>query len=202
MTLLESARELFRNPPWLEIAANAANLASIALATRNSVHTWWTGILGCALFGRLFFAAHLYADVTLQLFFIATSAVGWWHWLHSNGAPLERPVAHTTRRELAVILPAGLSLAGGYGWLLHRFTNAYAPFWDSAVLTFSIVGQLLLMRRKVETWLFWFAANTLAVPLFLSRGLHLTALFYVLFWFNAPIGYFRWRREVAARARS
>jgi hypothetical protein len=33
----------------LEISANAVNALSILLAGRNSVHTWWTGIIGCAL---------------------------------------------------------------------------------------------------------------------------------------------------------
>jgi nicotinamide mononucleotide transporter len=44
----------------LEISANAVNALSILLAARNSVHTWWTGILGCALFGAVFFLSRLY----------------------------------------------------------------------------------------------------------------------------------------------
>lgn len=196
MTLPETFRELVRHPPWLELAANAVNLVSIALATRNSVHTWWTGILGCGLFARLFFTGQLYADVTLQAFFVATSVLGWWHWLHARGIRIERPVTRTTAAELALTVPIGALAAVGYGWLLHRFTDAYAPFIDSAVLALSVVGQLLLMRRKLETWVFWFAANTLAVPLFASRELWLTAFFYTLFWLNAPLGLLRWRREL------
>jgi nicotinamide mononucleotide transporter len=60
----------------LEIGANAVNALSIVLAARNSVHTWWTGIVGCALFGAVFFLSRLYADTLLQVFFIGTSAVG------------------------------------------------------------------------------------------------------------------------------
>ena len=195
MTPLETVQELLLNPPWLELAANAVNLVSIALATRNSVHTWWTGILGCLLFGWLFFIGQLYADVTLQAFFVLTSALGWWHWLHDRGQAVERPVTRTSPAEMSLTLPAGVLTALGYGWLLHRFTDAYAPFIDSTVLALSIVAQLLLLRRKLETWLFWFAANTLAVPLYASRGLWLTAFFYALFWLNAPLGLLRWRRE-------
>lgn len=50
----------------LEIAANVTVAASILLAGRNSVHTWWTGIIGCTLFGLVFYEARLYADVVLQ----------------------------------------------------------------------------------------------------------------------------------------
>jgi nicotinamide mononucleotide transporter len=198
MTLPETLRELLRNPPWLEITANAVNLVSIALATRNSVHTWWTGILGCVLFAWLFFTGQLYADVTLQVFFIVTSVLGWWHWLHARGLRIERPVTRTTAAELSFTIPAGALAALGYGWLLHRFTNAYAPFLDSTVLALSVVAQLLLMRRKLETWIFWFVANSLAIPLFASRELWLTAFFYTLFWINAPLGFLRWRRTTQA----
>ena len=73
----------------LEIAANALATASIVLAARNNIHSWWTSIAGCALFGFVFFEARLYADVTLQFFFIGASIAGWWLWLHgAAGEPI------------------------------------------------------------------------------------------------------------------
>src|SRR5580698_5002134 len=65
----------------LEVGATAANAASVFLAARNSVHTWWVGIVGCALFGVVFLATRLYADALLQGFFVVTSVLGWWQWL-------------------------------------------------------------------------------------------------------------------------
>ena len=196
MTLPETLTGILRDPPWLEIIANAINLTAIFRATHNSIHTWWTGILGCALFGWLFFTSQLYADVTLQMFFIITSALGWWHWLHDHGIRAARPITRTAPAELGIILALAALSALGYGWILHSFTDAYAPFIDSAVLALSVAAQFLLMRRKLETWVFWFAVNSLAVPLFASRELWITAFFYTLFWINAPIGFFRWQREM------
>lgn len=201
MTLPETLRTLLRDPPWLEVAANAVNLVSIALATRNSIHTWWTGIAGCALFGWLFFSARLYADVTLQVFFVATSVAGWWQWLHRDGRREERPITRASRATFARVVPASLAAAFGYGWLLHRFTDAYAPFADALLLTFSVAAQLLLMQRRLETWILWFVANSIAVPLYVARDLWLTAFFYTLFWINAPLGFLTWRRTLAAPPR-
>jgi nicotinamide mononucleotide transporter len=182
-----------------EIAANLVNAASILLAGMNSVHTWWVGIIGCVLFGLLFFSARLYADATLQVFFIITSAVGWWQWLHGNrGAEL--PVRRTAPLPFACMVAASALVAAGYGWLLHRFTDAYAPFLDSLVLAFSVIAQLLLMRRHYESWWCWLVVNTVAVPLFLSRGLTITAVLYAVFWVNAVVALVRWRRLLPARA--
>ncbi|MGG2397798.1 nicotinamide riboside transporter PnuC [Pseudomonas sp. SH1-B] len=182
-------------PSSLEIFANLFYLLSVVLAARNSVHTWAVGLVGCVLFGWLFFSVQLYADVTLQLFFIGTSLLGWWSWLYGRkGAAL--PISRASRVGLCQALALAVLVAIAYGALLHHFTDAYAPFIDSLVLTFSVLAQLLLMRRKLETWYGWLLVNTLAVPLFVSRELYLTAFIYVLFWFNAWYGLYAWRREL------
>ncbi len=182
----------------LELAANAVNTASIVLAGRNSVHTWWLGVIGCALFGWLFYTTQLYADATLQIFFIGTSVWGWWTWLHGRGGG-ERPVTRSTPRLIAIFTMLGAILAAAYGWMLHRFTDAYAPFSDSTVLAFSVLAQFLLMARKVESWWGWLLVNTLSVPLFASRGLWITAVLYGAYWINAVISLRHWNK-LAARA--
>ncbi|MCA6061667.1 nicotinamide mononucleotide transporter [Thalassolituus sp. ST750PaO-4] len=176
----------------LEIACNLITTISILLAGRNSVHTWWTGIIGCVLFGLLFFQAQLYADVTLQIFFVATSAYGWMHWRRGNNGQA-RPVTRAGLRHVALIAPLGLLVASLYALILHRFTDAYAPLLDSLVLTFSVIAQWLLMQRRLEAWWFWLLVNTIAVPLFASRELYLTSFLYACYWVNAIIAFFYWR---------
>jgi nicotinamide mononucleotide transporter len=176
-----------------EVAANGLNALSILLAGCNSIHTWWTGIGGCLLFGAVFFSARLYADVTLQAFFIVTSIIGWWTWLGGvRGKQL--PVRRTRPSVTTLLFITGVVVAGIYGWLLHQFTEAYAPFVDSAVLAFSILGQFLLMGRRYECWWCWLSVNTIAVPLYISRGLYVTAVLYAAFWLNAIAALIRWRQ--------
>ncbi|MEW9625111.1 nicotinamide mononucleotide transporter [Rhodanobacter geophilus] len=69
----------------LEIAANLLAGASILLAGRNSVHTWWTGIVGCGLFALVFLDSRLYADAVPQAFFVITSIVGLMRWCPAKG---------------------------------------------------------------------------------------------------------------------
>lgn len=177
----------------LEIAANIFTALAIVLAGRNNVHTWWTGIVGCTLFGILFSQNRLYADVALQVFFVATSFYGWWKWLRgAHGKPL--PITHAGRATLLRTLLAGVAGTAAYGALLHFHTDAFAPFPDSTVLVFSIIGQVLMMQRRVENWPVWLLVNTIAVPLYASRGLYLTAVLYAGFWINAAISWRNWRQ--------
>jgi nicotinamide mononucleotide transporter len=180
----------------LELAANGFVAVSILLAGRNNVHTWWTGIVGCTLFGVLFARNRLYADVALQVFFVATSAVGWWKWKRGDhGDPL--PITHASAANLMWTVPLGVVATAAYGALLHFTTNAYAPFLDSAVLVFSIIGQVLMMQRRVENWAFWLLVNSIAAPLYLSRDLVLTAVLYAGFWINAVVSWRSWYRLAA-----
>lgn len=181
-----------------EAAANLFNAAAILLAARNSIHTWWTSIVGCSLFAYVFFEARLYADVTLQIFFIGASAAGWWRWAGGRrSVPL--PVRRTPARHAIALGVAALLVAAGYGMLLRRFTDAYAPFLDSLILTFSVLGQFLLVERRIENWWCWLVVNTIAVPLYFTRGLYVTSALYVAFWVNALVALLHWRRLLAER---
>jgi nicotinamide mononucleotide transporter len=181
----------------LEIAANVVVTVSIWLAARNHSATWPTGIVGCALFSVVFLRSQLYADATLQLFFISTNVIGWWQWFHPRlpNATGQRPITQAKRKTLSWMVVAGIAVAAVYGWLLHRFTNAFMPYMDAAVLALSVIAQCLQMQRKIETWPFWLGVNTLSVGLFASRGLLLTAVLYAAYWVNAWYGWWRWRRE-------
>jgi nicotinamide mononucleotide transporter len=196
---------MFLGTSYLEWSAVIMTAICIFLAGRNNIHTWWTGIVACLLYGALFFQAKLYADVTLQVFFIATSIIGWVGWVAKTkivgrSAPaaiempvkVELPITKATPKTMLIMLGVAVVVAAAYGLLLHTFTDAYAPWIDSTVLTLSVVAQLLLMRRQVQNWPVWVFVNTLSVPLYFNRELYLSAAMYAVFWVNALVSWKHW----------
>lgn len=181
----------------LEIVANISLVASVWLAARNSIHTWGIGIVACALFGVLFYQAKLYADVHLQIFYIVTSAWGWWYW-RGRQTHQEAPIKRSTLKLVLLLTLCGFVIAAAYGLILKYYTAAFAPMIDSIVLVFSVIAQCLLMGRRIENWYAWILVDTIAVPLYGVRELYLTAFIYLLFWFNAWYGLYKWRKELAA----
>jgi nicotinamide mononucleotide transporter len=205
----------------LEIAANVFNLLSVWFSAKNNVHTWWSGIVACALYGLLFFEVRLYADVTLQAFFVASCVVGWWNWLRGGrglraepapvesgsspplstaDVPAELPITRVALTTAVLLGALALAATLGYGWLLHALTDAASPFIDSAVLALSVLAQLLMVARKVETWPVWFLVDCIAVPLYASKGLWPTAAVYAFFLVLVVMGWVRWRRLVVTQA--
>ena len=182
----------------LEISANVMVAVAIFLAGRNSVHTWWVGIIGCILFGFLFFEAKLYADVTLQVFFVMTGLIGWYQWTGGR-AKTPLPITRTKSSTLGIAIVVGIGVGVAYAALLYNFTDAYSPGWDTALLVGSVIGQILMMNRKIENWGFWLIVNTIAVPLFISRGLYLTSVLYAAYWLHSIYAYRKWSSEMAAQ---
>lgn len=88
---------------------------------------------------HVFFDAKLCADVTLQTFFTVTSVVGWWRWCQP-GSVVELPIRRTRASQMGLLAATGVVVGLGYGWLLHRFTDAFVPVLDSVVLVFSVLG--------------------------------------------------------------
>ncbi len=183
----------------LEIAANSVMVAAVFLAARNHISTWPLGIVGCVLFAVLYFQANLFANVTLQFFFIITNFIGWSMWQNPSTLNEVLPVTSVKLSTIALFLmPLSIVTALIYGVFLSYTTDAALPIIDSLVLTFSITAQFLLMGRKLQSWHFWIVVNTVSVPLFASQGLYLTSFVYALFWVNAVYGYWHWSQDMKA----
>lgn len=187
-----------RDVSELEVAANLISTVAIVLAGRNSVHTWWIGIVGCVLFAVLLWQAALPAGATLQVFFIGACVYGWWNWERGGPGGQELPVRRAGLRLLGLLVLGGVAVTLGYAWLMVRTTDTAAPVPDSAVLAFSIVAQLLLMFRRIETWWFWILVNGIGIPLYASRGLYLTACFSVVVLGTSALSLRHWRRLLTA----
>ena len=183
----------------LEVAGNVFTLASVYLARRNSVHTWWTGLVAVSLYGVLFFGVKLYADVVLQVFFFGTCVVGWRQWLHGGAGGGELPISDLTDRQRWLAGAAVLGAALFFGTMFGRFTDAALPYADSYILGGSVVAQLLMMRRKRDHWWIWITVDVVAIGVYAMKELYLTSAVYGVLLVLCVQGVAEWRRLYAAQ---
>ena len=174
----------------------ATGAICVWLVTRGNLWNWPVGLANNIVFAILFWKARLFADFGLQGVYFALGLWGWWQWMHGGTHRAPLPVTRTRKNEwiaIAVFLTAGTW--GLRGLLLA--VNGAAPFWDAITTTICLAAQYLLCRKRIENWLLWIAADLIYVPLYLSRGLPLTAILYAGFIGLCIVGLKRWSRELA-----
>ncbi len=187
-------------PSTLEWIAVALGVANISLLVRRSIWNYPFGIAMVALYFLIFQEARLYSDMLLQPFFAVVQIMGWWAWARAGGLDGPVAVARMGPRQRWLWLAATAVATLAWGWGMHRFTNAAAPWWDAAVAMGSVAAQVMLLRRYIENWVVWILVDMLAIGLYLSRGLYLTAGLYALFLTLCIWGFIEWRRAELAGA--
>lgn len=181
---------------WIESFGVLTGLISVWLTVRNNVWCWFWGIVSVTLYVGVFFRERLYADMSLQIVFIATNLYGWYVWLRGG--------EHHTKRVITKIpLPTAVTLAIGTlcyavmtGWLLKRTTDASLPEMDAFLTSMSLAAVWMQARKYREHWLVWFAADVLYVGMFVWKSLWMTAVLYAVFTVLAVIGFVEWNKEV------
>ncbi len=173
--------QLWNQPvTWAELLGFVTGGACVWLTVRSLVANFPVGIANCAFFLVLFASARLWADAVLQVVFVVLGFLGWWKWLHGGEQRTPLVVVRASRSGLAACV--GFVILGTVGLtLLLRAAHDSAPFWDALTTCLSLAAQWLLNTKKVETWWFWAVADCIYIPLYVSKGLYLTGLVYVLF---------------------
>ncbi|MEU6758474.1 nicotinamide riboside transporter PnuC [Streptomyces sp. NPDC046685] len=185
---------------WTEVLGFVTGALCVWLVARQHIANWPIGIANNVFFIVLFAQAGLYADAGLQIVFIALAAYGWWSWTHGGGPGTTGalPVRRTTRTEWAWLAAAGAVGVLALTLLLSRATDSTVPFWDALTTGLSLAATYGQCRKLVESWWLWIAADLIYIPLYVYKGLHLTALLYVGFLALCVAGLAGWRRTLPA----
>jgi len=180
----------------VELVAVAFGLVSVYLSAREHIVSWPTAIVNVAIFFFLFWKAKLYADAVLQLFYLALSAYGWYEWMYGGARHTRLKVSRATRMNWMVVTPLFLAGGIGLGAVLARYTDSPMPYYDALLTSASLEAQWMMTRKLLENWVIWILADLVYVPVFIMRGLPLTALQYAIFLVLAAIGYVGWRQSL------
>lgn len=200
MDLNQIVQELpgqLRATSWPERIAVLFGLLQVLLAWKNKVWLYPAGLISTAIYTWLYVqpGVGLYAEGLLNMYYFIMSIYGWWLWTR------RRDTGHTTRIGRATVLEWGITaiIALG-GWLLlfvllRQLTDSDVPAWDAFVSATAWAGMWLLARHRLENWLLLNLSNAAAIPLYLHKGLALTALLTLVLFIVAIAGYMSWRKQ-------
>jgi nicotinamide mononucleotide transporter len=189
---------------WLNLASAIEGISFVTgaicvwLTVKENVWNFPIGLLNVATFVVVFWRAELYGDAGLQVVYFVLGLIGWYLWLYGGERRTALKVERAGPVELAVVSLACIASAFALWWVLYHHTGGVAV-WDAVTTALSLGAQWLLNRKKLESWIGWIVVDVIYVPLYLYKGLYLTAILYAVFLCMAVMGFMHWRRTYRAR---
>lgn len=179
----------------LESAGVLTGILCVWLAAKNNIWNWPIAIISVSIYIVIFLEAKLYADMGLQVYFMAMNIYGWYFWSRKSANAPKVPVKRISKKEMILSLLGVAVFTALLGFLLFKKTDAAFPFIDSFCTACSLVAQLFMARKVLENWLIWVFVDIIYVGVYLAKDLNLTAGMYALYIYIALTGYLAWRKD-------
>lgn len=192
---MDSFLSEFGSKSPVEVIAVALGIIYVILATRQNTWCWPSAIISTTLFTWIFYAEGLYQQAVLQVFYIAMGVYGWRQWLRGGegGAPLD--VSNWPVRRHLILIALTVGLTALTGWLAARYTSTPFPYLDAFTTWGSVAATLLMTRKVLESWVYWFIIDILIVVLTIRTGIPTTSVLYAVYVIMAVVGFISWRRS-------
>ncbi len=184
----------------LEYFGVASGLLYLFLEIKQHRAMWIVGFLTSFAYIFVFFFAKIYADMGLNIYYVAISIYGFRKWSES-GEKRKKQEAETilyrrlTLRSLLGTVSATAVLYGLLYAVLHKWTDSPIPVGDAFTTAAGIVATWMLARRIIEHWIYWIIINFVSVYLYYLRDLYPTMLLYFCYALLAFAGLYMWKKK-------
>jgi nicotinamide mononucleotide transporter len=186
---------------YIELLGAILGIIYVFFSIRQNILTWPVGLLTSVLYVWVFFDSKLYADMGLQMYYVAISIYGWYEWLRGNSSNKSEPlkVIRLTGHLALILASVSFVLFFLMWFILKNYTDSPVPFADSLATSLSIVATWMLARKILEHWLVWIFVDAFSIGLFWYKDLLPTVILFIVYTGMAVVGFIEWKKEIKVR---
>lgn len=180
---------------WEAVAVLLA-LAYLVFAMKGSIWCWAAAFTSTAIYTVLFWNVALLMESLLNVYYMAMAIYGYWMWTRGGNKHAGVNIVSwglTTHIKL-ISVTAAISLVVGH--FMATQTQAALPYLDAATTCFAVMTTYLVAKKVLENWIYWFIIDAVSIYLYVSKGLMLTAVLFILYLGMVVFGYFMWRKTM------
>ena len=178
---------------WEAMAVVLA-IAYLLRAVRENILCWYCALFSTAIYIYLFWNVSLLMESALNVYYLLMAVYGWYQWKYGGKQNSALQIQTlSVQNNLLIILTVLLATAIS-GWLLSEHSAAAWPFVDSFTTWGSVVTTFMVAKKVLENWLYWLVIDSVSIPLYIDRGLYLTAFLFLVYLFIVVAGYLNWRK--------
>ena len=182
------------NPILLEITAVVFAIIYLLLAVKQDVRCWYAAIFSSGLYFFIMMSANLYMEAYLQIFYILMAIYGWFQWNKVSQDKSNFYVRTWSMKQHFIVISLVILLAYISGSLLNIYTEAALPFIDAFTTWGAIIATYMVAKKLLENWIYWFVIDSISILLFMSRGLYLTSVLFLVYLIIIYFGYKSWTK--------
>jgi nicotinamide mononucleotide transporter len=176
-----------------EVVAVLLAIAYLLLAVQENIICWYCALFSTAIFIFLFWNVSLLMESALNVFYFIMAIYGWQQWKYGGKNKSGVLISTLNIRQNIMIIGIILIITLISGWLLAQNTDAAWPYVDSLTTWASVITTVMVAKKILDNWLYWLVIDSISVPLYIDRGLYLTAILFLGYLVIVIFGYFKWR---------
>ncbi len=181
---------------YIEVIAASLGLIAIYLQIRQKVIYWPVSIVLVSLYIAVYIEAKLYADMSLQVYYLVISFYGWYYWMFGKKKQEKKvPVTRASKKTLFWSLIAAIAFFIGISQILVYLTDSDVPYLDAFTTALSFVATWMLTRKIIENWLIWIVVDAVSSGLYIYKGLYPTTVLFIVLTVLAVVGYRQWMKD-------
>ncbi|MGL4994320.1 MAG: nicotinamide riboside transporter PnuC [Bacteroidales bacterium] len=187
----------------IEILGTVSGLLYLYLEIKQRPTMWIVGIITSLAYLFVFFNAKIYADASLQMYYVVISFYGLFLWRRSLRGGALKQQNENSNIEYRVMSIETWGYIIGFSILLFivmftilsLYTDSPIPIGDAITTSLSIVATWMLAKRYIEHWGFWVVINFISIYNYWIRELNYTVLLYIFYGVFAIVGLYTWKKQ-------
>ncbi len=190
---------------WLEYLAVFAGIASVWYSRKEHILVYPVGLVNTIIYIYLSFKFHLPGEASVNFYYTIMSIYGWYMWMKKDDKK-EEVLLRVTWSDTTMIRNQFLFFGAFFvvifaaeTFLKHIFFEGVIPWADAFASATAFTGMWLMTRKKVESWYWWIATNITSIPLYFTKGLVFTSVYYIVLLFMAVFGLVEWIKRAKQR---
>lgn len=197
----------------IEMIAAIFGLVSVLFSIKKKIWVYPTGIISTLLYVYILYAFGLVGDMLINVYYTVMSIYGWLLWSKNQNEYYEVSVKKATSKDwkiaavLFVLSSIFVAFVYYYKPILEQWQTGvqqavglhhldWANWLDVFTTSLFLVGMWFMAKRRIENWIFWIIADFISVPMYIYKGLGITAIQFVIFTYLAIRGYLEWRKAL------
>jgi len=184
---------------WLELLGLLTGVLCVWLLIRENILTFPLGLLYAVITVVVVARHNLFADVILNLYYVAMNAYGWYFWTYGGRerrGPEQLLVSWVPRIQWLGLIAIMIVGTVAMGWYFATQTTAALPYPDSFTTVASFVAMWMSARKYLESWVLWFVIDVVQVALYVIKGIEAYAVLYLIYLAMAVFGWLAWRKHL------